>query len=88
MEQEPLESQEEDKSAEKAEEPNELTREELVAKLRSVLAPEHIDYLLEAIEQGDDLQDMIGHAYGALLEQGEDPDEVLAELGITEQEGS
>ncbi len=66
----------------------ELSPEELVARLRNVLSPEHIDYLLESVEQGDDIQDMIGYAYGALLDQGEDPDEVLVELGIIQPEDS
>ena len=80
MEQEPPEANHE------SEETAELTCEELIARLRSVLNPEHIGFLEDSIQHGDDIQDMIGYAYGALLEQGEDPDEVLAELGITQAE--
>lgn len=82
MEQEPPQDSHE------SEESVELTREELVARLRGVLGPDHINYLLESIEHGDDLQDMTGYAYGALLDQGEDPDEIFAELGITQPRSS
>lgn len=60
----------------------ELSPEILIVKLRGRIADENREFLRDLLEQGADLEDMVTHAYNALLEEGEDPDEVLAELGV------
>lgn len=61
-----------------------LSPEVLVIKLRGKIADENREFLRDLAEQGADLEDMITHAYNALLEAGEDPDAVLAEMGVLE----
>lgn len=41
--------------------------------------PEDKEFVMEM-----DFDDALGFMYGQLLEQGEDPDEVLREMGVTE----
>ncbi|QQG50455.1 MAG: hypothetical protein HZB75_02865 [Candidatus Saccharibacteria bacterium] len=59
-----------------------VSPEMIVVMLRGRIADENREFLRDLAEQGADLEDMIGHAYSALLEEGEDPESVLAELGI------
>lgn len=59
-----------------------VSPEMIVVMLRGRIADENREFLRDLAEQGADLEDMIGHAYNALLEEGEDPESVLAELGI------
>ena len=42
--------------------------------------PEDMEFYLGL----EDVEDLVGTLYGALLEIGEDPDEILAEFGILE----
>ena len=43
----------------------------IVVMLRGRIADENREFLRDLAEQGADLEDMIGHAYSALLEEGE-----------------
>ena len=54
----------------------------LVIKLKGFVSEINREHLRDLIDQGDDLEDMIGNVYGMILEEGGDPDEVLAELGV------
>ena len=63
----------------------ELSPEIVVLKLKGIIADANREYLKESIRDGADLEDIIGNAYGMILEEGEDPNEVLAMIGITEQ---
>ena len=57
--------------------------ESLRGKLGRIMA----DYEIDAEPYVDyDTDDLMGAVYGELLEMGEDPDEVFANYGITEQE--
>lgn len=60
-----------------------LSPEKVVLLLRGIIDEDNRYYLKDLIRDGDDLEDIMGHVYGMILEVGEDPDEVLAELGIT-----
>jgi len=62
----------------------EMSSEVLVMKLKGVISEENRAFLRDLIEQGDDFEDMISHAYGMILEEGGDPDEVLAGVGVIE----
>ena len=62
----------------------ELTPEVIVLKLKGILDDMNREFLKDQISEGLDLDDLIGQVYGMLLDEGEDPDEVLARLGITE----
>jgi hypothetical protein len=63
----------------------EMSSEVLVIKLKGVVSEGNREYLRDLIEQGDEFEDMIAHAYGMILEEGGDPDEVLAEIGVIER---
>lgn len=60
------------------------TAEELVLKLRGVIEFSNRDYLRELLAESIDYEDLIGNIYGMILEEGGDPDAVLAQLGVTE----
>lgn len=59
-----------------------MSSEVLVLKLKGVVSEENREFLRDLIDEGDDFEDMINHVYGMILEEGSDPDEVLAELGV------
>lgn len=61
----------------------ETTPEVLVLKLKGTIEDSNREYLRDLIEDGADLEDILGSAYGMILEEGGDPDEVLASIGIT-----
>ncbi len=61
-----------------------LSSEKILLKLRGIVSDANREFLKDSIEEGDDLEDVINHAYGMILDEGEDPDEVLARLGIIE----
>jgi hypothetical protein len=63
----------------------EMSPEILVMKLNGIVSEENRAFLCELIEQGDEWEDVIGHVYGMILEEGGDPDEVLSELGVIER---
>ena len=63
----------------------ELSPEKVVLKLRGIIDDANRAYLKDLMRDGADLEDIIGHAYGIILEEGKDPDEVLVMIGITEQ---
>ena len=57
----------------------EFERETALRRLIEQYLPEDVEFL------GDmDDEDKLGYVYGQLLEQGEDPDEILREFGVTE----
>lgn len=64
----------------------ELSPATLVVKLRPEISESNFEFLRDQMEAGDDLEDMINHAYGAILDSGGDPDVVLTRLGVLEAE--
>lgn len=61
-----------------------VSPEELILKLRGVIEFSNRDYLRELLAGGIDYEDLVGAIYGMILEEGGNPDEVLAQLGVTE----
>ncbi len=59
-----------------------MSPEVLVLKLKGIVSEDNREFLRDLIDEGDDLEDMINHAYGMILEEGSNPDEILAEFGI------
>ena len=59
-----------------------MSSEVLILKLKGIISEDNREFLRDLIAGGDDFEDMINHAYGMILEEGDDPDEVFAELGI------
>jgi len=57
---------------------------ELILKLRGIIEFSNRDYLRELLADGIDYDDLIGTIYGMILEEGGDPDEILAQLDVTE----
>lgn len=47
-------------------------------KIEAYLGPDHIEFLQK---EAMDYEDTLSYIYGALLDNGYDPDEVLSELG-------
>ena len=58
--------------------------EALVVKLRPHVSFANREYLRELIQDGADTDDLVGDIYGMILDEGGDPDEVLASLGVTQ----
>lgn len=56
--------------------------EALVLKMQAYLSDEHYEALRESLLDGDDAQDLLGHVYGMLIEDGEDPDEIFAIVNL------
>ena len=52
-----------------------------VDRLINDFFPDDVPFILEQLKDEDDI---VGFLYGQLLEIGEDPDDVLAQYGITE----
>jgi len=66
------------------EEPGEPTAQEIIEACRA-----HLDEdAMAGFEELEDPWDVLGYAHAALIEAGEDPDEILAAAGITLPEGS
>ncbi len=66
------------------EEPGEPTAEEIIEACRA-----HLDEdAMAGFEGLEDVGDVLGYAFGALIEAGEDPDGILAAAGIILPEGS
>jgi hypothetical protein len=61
-----------------------MTPEILVLRLKGVLEDSDREYLRTLIRDGADLEDILGNAYGMILEEGVDPDEIFASIGVTE----
>ncbi len=61
-----------------------LSPEKVVLKLRGIVEDANREYLKELIRNEADLEDIIGATYGIIIEEGGNPDVVLAGLGITE----
>lgn len=59
-----------------------MSSEVLVLKLKGIVNEENREFLRDLIDGGDDFEDMVNHVYGIVLEEGGDPDEILAKLGI------
>ena len=64
---------------------NEIQRLLRIDRLVGDYFPEDVDFILRQLT---DEEDVINFLYGQLLEIGEDPDEVFAQYGITESEGT
>lgn len=62
----------------------ELSPEKVVLKLRGVIDDANREYLKELVRDEADLEEIIGAAYGMILDEGGNPGIVLAGLGITE----
>lgn len=62
----------------------EMSSEILVIKLRGVISDEMREILRDLIHDGDDYEDIVNNAYGMILEEGGDPEVVLAQLGVLE----
>lgn len=62
-----------------------LSPELVIIKLRKVLDEDNVEYLKDLVDDGADMEDIIGHVYGMLLEEGKDPESVLTERGIIEK---
>jgi len=60
----------------------EQSPERLILQLRGKISDENHLYLWDLWLEEQDYEDLINHAYGMLLEDGEDPEEVLRVLGI------
>lgn len=60
---------------------NDMERLVRVDRLVNDLFPDDVPFILEQLHDEDDI---MGFLYGQLLEIGEDPDDVLAQYGITE----
>ena len=60
------------------------TPEIVMLKLRDKIIGDDRMTLLDSIYDGDDFDDVLGTAYGMLLENGFDPDDVMNEVGLTE----
>jgi hypothetical protein len=60
--------------------------EKLVETLYDYIGEEHAEFLTEELQSEDpmDFEDALGYVYGALLEQGYDPEEILTEYGFIE----
>jgi|GEM_PF-1728911 len=73
-----------------AEELDEKTKEignsprEIILKLRGHVSTQNREYLRDLVDDDIDYEDFIGTVYGMILEEGDDPDEVMAQLGLTE----
>jgi hypothetical protein len=59
-----------------------MSSEVLILRLKGIVSEENREFLRDLIDEGDDFEDMINHAYGMILEGGGDPDEIFAEMGI------
>jgi hypothetical protein len=59
-----------------------LTPELAVVRLSGYIEQDDKFYLKDLVEQGDDLQDILGSAYGMLVDQNEDPDKIFRRAGI------
>ncbi len=58
----------------------ELERETALRQVIEQYLPEDAEFLADMDEE-----DKLGYMYGQLLEMGEDPDEILHEFGVTEE---
>lgn len=65
-------------------ESHEMNPEVLVVRLRGIVSEINREFMRDLIANGDDMEDIITHAYNAILEEGGDPEDVLSELGILE----
>ena len=59
----------------------ELERETALRQLIEQYLPEDVEFLADMDEE-----DKLGYIYGQLLEMGENPDEILREFGVTEED--
>jgi hypothetical protein len=56
----------------------------LAVRLRGSVSEINREFMRDLIADGDDMEDIITHAYNAILEEGGDPEEVLRKLGVLE----
>lgn len=64
----------------------EATPEVIILKLKGIIDEDNRQFLIDQMNEGLDLDDLLGQVYGMLLDDSRDPDEVLVSLGITERE--
>lgn len=57
----------------------------LVIQLRGKVSEINREFMRDLIADGDDIEDVITHAYNAISEEGSDPEEILRELGVLEK---
>ena len=62
----------------------ELSPEVLILKLSGIIEDADREYLKDLVNDGADLNDIIGDIYGMINDEDQDPDEVLTKLGIFE----
>ena len=60
----------------------------LILKLKGIISEDNREFLRDLIDEGGDFEDMINHAYSMVLEEGGDPDEILAEIGVLDRKGN
>jgi len=58
--------------------------ERLILQLRGKVSDDNRAYLWDLWAEEQDYDDLVNHVYETLLEDGEDPEEVLRELGVLE----
>jgi len=56
----------------------------LVVQLRGSVSEINREFMRDLIADGDDMEDVVTHAYNAILEEGGDPEETLREIGVLE----
>lgn len=61
-----------------------LSPEVIILKLKGILSDDNREFLKEELDEGLDIDDLIGQVYSMLLNEAQDPDEVLIQLGIIE----
>lgn len=56
----------------------------LVVRLSGLIVEQNREYLRDLIDDGATLDDLVGDAYGMIIEAGGDPDETLRRIGMIE----
>ena len=56
----------------------------LVVLMRGKVSENDRQFMRDLIAEGDDMEDLIGYACGALIEGGEDPEAIMGSLGMLE----
>ena len=69
-------------SAENQEQAVEFDREKALGQVIDLYLSDDKEFL----NKGHDLQERVGAVYGMLLELGEDPDQILEDVGVLEKE--
>jgi len=61
-----------------------VTPETLILKLKGSIEDSNREYLRDLLREGLDLEDLLISAYGMILHEDGDPDEIFLSIGITE----